>query len=79
MFYLGLTTVIREHSKSTFAQNSQVFDPSLRLVHPGLFSSTTPSPHQGTLVLARPSLSPSISILVKFREKKLIMSTSIFG
>ena len=25
------------------------------------------------------TLSPSISILVKFREKKLIMSTSIFG
>ena len=38
-------------------------------------------------LLARPrfrfwlelTLSPSISILVKFRENKLIMSTSIFG
>ena len=35
---------------------------------------------QGMFVLARTHPSPpSISIVVKFREKKLIMSTSIFG
>ena len=46
---------------------------------PCLFCSTPPSPHQGTFVLARSFLFPSIYIFVKFREKELRMSISIFG
>ena len=46
-----------------------------------VFEPPHPSPPpQGTLVLDRTHpLSPSISILVKFKEKKFVMSTSIFG
>ena len=76
---LTFHTWVRGHSKSTFAQDSQV----LTLPPPPplftLVCFQAPPPLQGTLVLARTHLSPSISILVKFREKKLIMSTSIFG
>ena len=46
------------------------------LVRPCLFSSTPPT--EGTFILAR-TLSPSISLLVKFRENKLMMRTIIFG
>ena len=70
--------LLRGHSKTTFAQDSRVLNPSLPLVCPCLFSST-PLPHKVRSFGQELPLSPSISILVKFREKKLIMSTSIFG
>ena len=50
--------------------------PLFALVH---FREATPLPPQGTFVLARTHPLPSVFILVKFRENKLIMSTSIFG
>ena len=52
--------------------------PPSPLVCPFSFSSTPLSPKAPSFWLEL-TLSPSISILVKFREKKLMMSTSIFG
>ena len=72
------------HSKSTFSQDSQVLTPPPPprpaclplLVFEQPF--TLPSPKVRSFWLELP-LSPSMSILMKFRKKKLIMSTSIFG
>ena len=65
------------HSKSTFAQDSCV------LTHPlppcsllFIFEHHHPLP-KVRLFWLEITLSPSISIRVKFREKKLMMSTSI--
>ena len=44
-----------------------------------MFVFEHPLPPPGTFVLARTPPLSSVSILVKFREKKLIMITSIFG
>ena len=65
------------HSKSTFAQDSRDLTPSPLFAHVR-FRAPPPSPQVRLFWLELP-LSPSISILVKFREKKLIMITSIFG
>ena len=52
----------------------------LVIVRPCSFSSIPPSPLlQVRSIWLELTLSPSISVLVKFREKKLIMSTGIFG
>ena len=44
MFYLVLTTVIREHSKSTFAQNSPVLTPPSALFTLVCFRAPPPPP-----------------------------------
>ena len=68
------------HSKSTFAQGSRVLIspfPLFALVRfLALPPHSTPQVHSFWLEL---TLSPSMSKFVKFRENKLIMSTSIFG
>ena len=76
--------VFKKYVRSRFPS----FD-SPHLVFPCFFLSTTPTPTttttttQGIPTLRsfwlELTLSSSISILVKFREKKLIMSTSISG
>ena len=71
----------REHSKSTFAQNFRDLAPCLTLFvfeHPHPLT-TPPPPLKVRSFCLDLTLSPSISILMKFREKKLIMSISIFG
>ena len=72
---------LRGHSKSTFTLDSRILTPPPPpLVRPCSFSSTTPTPSPKVRSFwLELTLCPSISILVKFREKKLIMSTSIFG
>ena len=55
----------RGHSRSTFAQDAE-------------FWPTLPPPPKVRYFWLELTLSSSISILVKFREKKLIASTSIF-
>ena len=67
-------------SKSAFAQGFRFLTLS-----PPLFAFVRfqkplppPSPKVRSFWLEL-TLSPSVSVLVKFREKKLIMSTSIFG
>ena len=82
--HIKQSTLLGGHTKCTSAQDFRVLTP-FALVCPCLFSSTNPHPTsrlpstpQGTFVLARALLSPSISIIVKFREKKSVMSTSIF-
>ena len=64
--------------KSTFTQDSRVLTLPLPLVRACSFSNTPPLPKVPSFWLEL-NLSPSISVLVKFREKKLIISTSIFG
>ena len=57
-----------------------IFDPPFPFVHPCSFSSTPPLPIPKVCSFwLELTLSPSISVVMKFREKKLIMSTSIFG
>ena len=72
--------LVWRHSKSAFVQDSRVLTPSP--VPPCsplfVFKHHLPSPKVRSFWLELP-LSPSISMLGKFREKKLIMSTSIFG
>ena len=56
--------------------------PPLPLVRPCSFSTPLlppPPPPKVRLLWLELTLFPSISMLVKFRVKKLIMSTSIFG
>ena len=71
-----------ETFKKYFRSGFPSFDPPpppSPLAHPCSFLSTpSPLPKVRSFGLEFP-LSPSISILGKFREKKLIMSTSIFG
>ena len=65
--------------KGTFKKYVRSRFPSFDPLFPPFFTllvSITPS-HQGAFVLARIPLSPSISILEKFRENKLIMSTIV--
>ena len=72
----------RGHSKSTFAQDSRVLttpppcpSPLFALVH---FRAPPPLlPPKVRLFWLELTLSHSISIIVKFKEKKLIMSTSV--
>ena len=71
--------IIWGHSKSMFAQDSLVLTPRhplFALVH---FRAPPPPPPPPKARLFWLELSSSISILVKFRENKLMMSTSIFG
>ena len=78
-FELKLRTRLRGHSESTFAQNSRVLTlPPPLFVFEHLPPPPTPPPKLRSFYLEL-TLSPSISILVKFRENKLIMSISIFG
>ena len=74
----------RGHSKSKFGQDSRVLTHSSPLVRPCSFwSNKHPPPLLQKVSSFWPELNLSlsiwISILVKCREKKLIMSTSIFG
>ena len=62
----------RGHTKSTFAQDSRLLQPLIPTSPPLL-------PLKIRSFWLELPLSPSISIIVKCREKKLIMSTSIFG
>ena len=72
-----LTWRLRGQSKSMFASDFRVLTP-LPLACPCSFSSTPPPPAKVRSFWLELIHSPSISILVKFREKKLIISTSIF-
>ena len=68
----------RGHSKRMFAQDSWVLTPS-PLVCPCSFLGTPSPPCKVCLFWLKLTLSPSISLLIRFREKKLIVSASIFG
>ena len=62
------------HSKKTFVQDSRVLTRPSPLVRPCLFSNPLPPrPHHPKVrsFWLELTLSPSISIIVKFREKKL--------
>ena len=72
-FIIYRTVRIWGHSKSTFTQDSRSLIPSLF----ALARFRAPTSHPRYVCFGQNS--PSISILVKFREKKLINSTSIFG
>ena len=63
---------VKKYVRSRFPS----FDPSSPLVCPFSFSSTPPPP-KVRLFWLELTLSPSISILEKFREKKLIISTIV--
>ena len=69
------------HSKM-FAQDYRVLTPPPPLNRPCAFSKTpsaSPPPSTVCSFWLELPLSPSISIFVKSIEKKLIVSTSIFG
>ena len=73
-------TLIQQTHQGKFKKYVQSRFPSFDPLPPpclSLFAFQHLSP-QGPFLLARTPLAPSISILVKFRENKLIMSTSIF-
>ena len=74
---------LRGHSKSTFTLDSRILTPPFPPPHLFAlvrFRAPPPSPPPKVRsVWLELTLCPSISILVKFREKKLLMSTSIFG
>ena len=71
--------IIWGHSKSMFAQDSRVLTAPPRLPLFALVCFRAPPPPKVRSFWLELTLSPSISILVKFTEKKLIMSNSIFG
>ena len=64
--------IIREHSKSTFAQDSRVLTPALPpCLSLFVFDTPPPSPPKVRSFWLELTLSPSIHILVKFREKEI--------
>ena len=67
------------HSKSTFAQASRVLNPPSPFSHLLVFELLPPCPPKVRSFWLELTLSPWISILLTFREKTLIMSTSIYG
>ena len=67
------------HSKSMFAQDSRVSSTSSPSPLFSLVRFRALPSHKTCSFWLELMLSPSISILVKCREKKLIMSTSIVG
>ena len=67
------------HSKSTFAQAYRVLNPPSPFSHLLVFELLPPCPPKVRSFWLELTLSPWISILLTFREKTLIMSTSIYG
>ena len=64
--------IIREHSKSTFAQDSRFWPPPPpAALPPCSFSNTPPPSSKVRSFWLELTLSPSIYILVKFREKEI--------